>query len=71
MLLLPKEQMGEALESSKKQCSFENGAALDGKVFSFVSVFEQLSICGLGPEVTEEYSQINLHRHGNNKHTRT
>jgi hypothetical protein len=71
VLLLPEEQMREALEPSKKQCSFENGAALDGKVFLFVSVFERLSICGPVPKVTDEYAQIKLNRHRNNNHTRT
>jgi len=63
--------MGETWEPSQKQCSFENGTELDGKVFSLVSVFERLSVSGPVPEVTDEYPQINLHRHRNNKHTRT
>jgi hypothetical protein len=46
MLLLPEEQMGETWGPSQKQCSFENGTELDGKVFSLVSVFEKLNNCG-------------------------
>jgi len=54
MLLLPEEQMGEIWEPCKKQRSFENGAALDGKVFSLVSVFERLNIYGPVPAFTDE-----------------
>jgi hypothetical protein len=54
MLLLPEEQTGATWEPSKKQRSFENGAVLDGKVSSLVSVFERLNIYGPVAAVTHE-----------------
>ena len=63
--------MGEPGNLPKTNALMKMGGALDGKVFSLFSVLERLSICGSVPEVTDEYPQINLHRHRDNKHART